>query len=133
MSDTTVVDAHSLLWYFEGNPKLSAEARRRLSDPLASLLVPVIALAEVCWTIGKSSSVVTVDEVRHGVTTDSRFIIVPLDADLVFAAAVLPARLEMHDRMIVATAARAYRRDPSAKLLTADVEIQRAGVVPTVW
>jgi PIN domain nuclease of toxin-antitoxin system len=133
MSDITVVDAHPLLWYFEGNPKLSSEARRRLSDPAASLLLPAIALAEVCWTIGKSNSVVTVDEVRHGVTTDSRFTIVPLDADLVFAAAGLPATLEMHDRMIVATAARAHRQDPSAKLLTADAEIRQSAIVPTVW
>jgi PIN domain nuclease of toxin-antitoxin system len=133
MSDVTVVDAHPLLWYFEGNSKLSAEGRRRLSDPLANLIVPTIALAEVCWTIGKSKSIVTVEDVRDGVTSDARFTIVPLDTDLVFAAAVLPAQLEMHDRMIVATAARAHRRDPSVKLLTADADIQRSGLVPTIW
>ncbi|HEV2294640.1 MAG TPA: PIN domain-containing protein [Tepidisphaeraceae bacterium] len=133
MSDTTVVDAHPLLWYFEGNPKLSADGRRRLANPLAKLLVPTIALAEVCWTIGKAKSLISVDDVRYGVTTDFRFAIVPLDTDLVFAAAVLPAQLEMHDRMIVATAARAHGRDPSVKLLTADVDIQRSGLVPTVW
>ena len=133
MSEITIVDAHPLLWYLEGNSKLSAEGRRRLSDASAILLVPSIALAEVCWTVVKMRSAVTVDEVHHGVTTDSRFTIVPLDAHLVFAAAALPARLEMHDRMIIATAARAHGSDSSAKLLTSDAEIQRAGIVPTVW
>src|SRR4051812_2313723 len=107
MTKTTVLDAHALLWYLEGNQKLSLAARQRLADPTAGLLLPTIAIAEALWILKKGQSAITSEQLQRALQRDKRFQVIPLDFELVFAAAALPDDLEMHDRMIVATAMRA--------------------------
>jgi PIN domain nuclease of toxin-antitoxin system len=46
-----VVDTHALIWFFEDNPKLGAQAKNILSDPDSQLILPTIALAETAWII----------------------------------------------------------------------------------
>ena len=53
MADKYVLDTHALIWYLEGNPKLSSRAKGIIDDPDNSLILPIIALAEAVW--GRSS------------------------------------------------------------------------------
>jgi PIN domain nuclease of toxin-antitoxin system len=133
MTGTTVLDAHALLWFLEGSEQLSPEAQRRFSNPAARLVLPAIALAEICWAIHKGRSHLRVDDVRAALASDQRLQVVPIDGDIVFAAASLPANLEMHDRLIAATTARELATDPSTVLLTFDQDLRQSRVVPTVW
>ena len=43
-----IVDAHALIWVLESNPLLGPQAKAAMDDPNAELLLPIIALAEVC-------------------------------------------------------------------------------------
>lgn len=133
MIETTVIDAHAFLWFLDGSEKLSAEGRRRLSNPDANLLFPSIAVAEACWVIAKGKSDTTLEKLRGAIESDKRIAVVPLDLELIFAAAAIPGDLEMHDRLIAATTARALAADKSVVLLTCDDPLRNANIVPTVW
>src|SRR2546427_43574 len=74
--------------------------------PEPRLLLPAMALAEAGWAIRKGKSAVTVSELRDAIALDARLSVLPLDDELVYAADALGGELEMHDRLIVATAAR---------------------------
>jgi PIN domain nuclease of toxin-antitoxin system len=72
-----VLDAHALVWMLEGNPRLGLSARAVLSDPKSSLILPVTALAEACWVVGKGrTSLVDWRTVVQSVAADSRIQII---------------------------------------------------------
>ena len=50
---TFVVDTHALVWYIDGDRRLSATAEASLDDPTATLVIPTIVLAEVRYLFGK--------------------------------------------------------------------------------
>jgi PIN domain nuclease of toxin-antitoxin system len=130
MPSDCVVDAHALLWFFEGNPKLGPDARLLLADAGNRVFVPAIALAEACRVVEKGKSKIpAVGELFDAIDDDSRMD----DRELVERSIQLTAISEMHDRLIVAAALRRYERDPSSLLVTADVSIRNSSLVPTRW
>lgn len=44
-----VLDTHPLVWYLEGNPRLSPQAKAVIDDQDNDLILPVIALAEATF------------------------------------------------------------------------------------
>ena len=56
MANECVLDAHALLWFFEGNPKLGRDARLLLADPNSRVIIPAIALAEACRVTEKGKT-----------------------------------------------------------------------------
>ncbi len=54
MANKFIVDAHALIWYLEGNPRLGKAAKDILDDSLSRLVLPVIALAEVILSLRKA-------------------------------------------------------------------------------
>jgi PIN domain nuclease of toxin-antitoxin system len=46
-----VLDAHGLIWYQEGNPRLGNNALAIMSDPASEMIVSVIALAEAAYAV----------------------------------------------------------------------------------
>jgi PIN domain nuclease of toxin-antitoxin system len=129
-----IVDAHALIWYLEGNPKLGKAAREILDDPNSVLLLPSIALAEACWAARKGRTTLSDWQmVVEAVKADSRVAVVELDFDTVELAMTLPPSLEMHDAQVVATALMRQRAGRSVKLLSVDEAITLSGLVPTLW
>jgi PIN domain nuclease of toxin-antitoxin system len=129
MASDCALDAHSLLWFFEGNPKLGADARALLADMNSRLIISAIALAEACRVVEKGKSKIpSTRDLFDAIDGDSRMRVDPVDRDLVERSINLTAIGEMHDRLIVATALR-----QSAVLLTADADIRNSGLIATRW
>lgn len=68
------------------------------------------------------------EEVIKKISKGEDFVIVPFDFPIFEEVMKLPLDLELHDRIIVATA-RIYE----AKVLTKDEKITKSGVVAVIW
>jgi PIN domain nuclease of toxin-antitoxin system len=52
MATKNIVDAHALVWYLEGNPRLGMQAKAVLDDPTSELILPDIrnsGLVQIIW------------------------------------------------------------------------------------
>jgi PIN domain nuclease of toxin-antitoxin system len=135
MADRHVLDAHALVWFLVGSPKLGANARAVLNEPNGDLYLPLIALAEACWMVEKGR-VPTIPSVAHllaAVDADHRVTLVPLDRKVLDLSVTLTSLAEMHDRQIVATALQLASMGSPVFLLTRDTDITASGLVPIVW
>ncbi len=129
-----VLDAHTVVWYLEDNPRLAQGAIDILTDPNADLYLPIIALAEVCWVVEHGrTKIPTVSHLLMDVRRDARIKLVPLDEEIVRTAFTLPAQLELHDRLIVASALHLDSPDNPSTLVTNDRDIRDSALVRTRW
>jgi PIN domain nuclease of toxin-antitoxin system len=134
MASEYVVDTHALVWFLEGNPRLGANARAVLQDPVSRLYLPVIALAEACWVVERGRCTIpSVAALLADVDADPRLAVVPLDRAILDRSHPLSAISEMHDRLIVATALQLASTGSAIPLLTCDTNITASGLVPLVW
>lgn len=127
----TIVDTHPLVWFLEGNPRLSPIARDLLSADESSLVVPSIVLAEVSYLYAKKRIVVSMPTVQTHIVNTEGCLIYPLDESVVER---LPSTLNIHDGIIVATAM--VFRDllgEDVAILTKDEEITQSGLIKTIW
>lgn len=123
------LDAHPLIWYFTGQKILSQNAKKIL-DQLFSQEV-----------VGFISSIVLL-EIFHLSLKKERFIfsqflkairlpniiIVPLDKVILSKCFLLPKKLDIHDRVIVATAL-----VNNAVILSKDSDFKMIPNLKTVW
>lgn len=128
---TVVVDTHALVWYIDGDKRLSKAAEASLDDPTASLIIPTIVLAEVRHLFAKRRIPVSFGDVVDAIEADPRCVVYPFDFACVQA---LDERLDLHDGIIAATTV-VFRDsvDPSTALVTRDSAMRAAGIVATVW
>lgn len=70
----------------------------------------------------------TFNETLNKIEEYENFEIAPLDIDVLKIADKIKANIEMHDRLIIATAI--YF---DAILITKDEQIKKSGIVSTVW
>jgi PIN domain nuclease of toxin-antitoxin system len=133
MGTRYVLDAHALIWYLEGNPRLGTSAKTILDDHASEMVVPIIALCECVHVIGKGrTKIKTADEFLEKIEQDPRFEIAPLTTEILRTS--LPLQVgEMHDRLIVATALVEKSLGRQIWLLTCDADITGSGLVPIVW
>src|SRR5438874_12494634 len=105
MADKHVLDAHTLVWFLVGSPKLDVSARAILDAPDSDLYLPLIALAEACWMVekGRVPTIPTVSQLLAAVDADRRVTLIPLDRTILDLSLSLALIGEMHDRQIVAT------------------------------
>ena len=129
MGSSHALDAHALIWYLEGNPRLSKTAYAAISEPNVHLILPVIALAEACHVVNRGKTILpSAEALLADVDADSRIFVAPLDRVIFDLSLKLAAVTEMHDRLIVATALH-YSTD----LISCDGNIVEAGLVPILW
>ena len=135
MADKHVLDAHTLVWFLVGHPKLGANARAVLEAPNSDLYLPLIALAEACWMVekGRAPTIPGVSHLLAAVDADRRVTLIPLDRAILDLSLSLAPITEMHDRQIVATALHLASSGTSVALLTRDANIIASGIVPIVW
>ncbi|MBI1930482.1 type II toxin-antitoxin system VapC family toxin [Candidatus Poribacteria bacterium] len=124
-----VTDAHSLVWYFMDDPKLSQNARDAFEGTVDSgvIIVPTIVLAEIMYISRKGKIPITFEDTLSRLEGYENFWIVPLDIDILKVAANIDS-LEMHDRLIIATAL--YFDVP---LITKDEQITKSQVISVIW
>jgi PIN domain nuclease of toxin-antitoxin system len=128
---THVTDTHSLVWLLARDPRLSRAASTALQDPALHIVVPAIVLAEVRFLHAHRRITIDLSAVLthlHGLPNWSAC---PVDEEVV---KLLPATLNIHDGIIVATAL--YYRDvlgEPAAVITKDTKITASGLVTVLW
>lgn len=129
-----IVDAHPLLWFLGGIPRLSASVAAVMRDPASELVLPATAYAEACW-IAENGKVppLTAQRIRIALDADPRFVIYPLDRIVIERSQSLTAINEMHDRQIMATALVLADLGETVILLTRDANMTVSGLVPILW
>ena len=125
-----VTDTHSLVWYFTDDPRLSRKALEAFEETTREglIIVPSIVLAEIIYIAKKGKITVTFEQTLKKVEDYENFEIVALDVDVLIVVDKIEADLEMHDKIIVATALHS-----KATLITKDKPIKEAGIVSTIW
>lgn len=129
--ETYVADAHSLIWFIAQDERLSKLAERVLDQAEQAevqVLVPTIVLAEITYIAQKKKVNVAMDEVLRRIEEGDGFAVVPFDFAIFRTMLSLPQNLEIHDRIIGATA-----RSHKAKLITKDQVLRDSQEIETVW
>jgi PIN domain nuclease of toxin-antitoxin system len=73
-----ILDTHALIWFLEGNSRLSLVVKSILCDVSSELILPAIALAESLWIVSRGkTSISSVDDLLKVVKEDKRVFIYP--------------------------------------------------------
>ncbi len=125
-----VTDTHSIVWYFTEDPRLSERALEVFEKTIEEgiIIIPSIVLAEIMFIGGKGKITLTFAETLQKIDTYDNYIVAALDVEILKVAVRIKADLEMHVRLIVATAI--YH---NAFLITKDPLIRDSGVCTTIW
>ncbi|MBI5740101.1 MAG: type II toxin-antitoxin system VapC family toxin [Nitrospirae bacterium] len=125
-----VTDTHSLVWYFTDDGRLGSNALHAFqnSETEGSVIVPAVVLAEIMYIAKKGRIALSFEETLTRIEECDNFEVAPLNAEVLKIADKIDADLEMHDRLIAATA---LHHD--ATLITKDKNIALSGVVSTTW
>lgn len=101
------IDTHALVWSVDGalNYKLSSAAKQAIAEAEKTgiVYVPTIVLLEMLRLVEKGRLSLSFDEFLTGVEQSKNHQIVPFDVRLLRVAMTVQ-NLELHDRLIVATA-----------------------------
>jgi Uncharacterized protein conserved in bacteria len=125
-----VTDTHSLVWYFTDDPRLSKKALKSFEGTAkdGQVIVPAVVLAEILFIAQKGRVAIDFRETVARIEALDNFEIAPLDLEVLRMADSIEAPLEMHDKLIVATAL-CY----DSSLITRDEKITKSRAVKTVW
>lgn len=131
-----VLDTHALVWWVNGDDRLSARARDLIEQTVAAtgrrVLVSAISAWEIAMLVerGRIALAMDLDEWLQAVESLEGVALVPVSAQAAVQSATLPGDFHKDpaDRLIVALA-----REQNAVLVTADDKIQRYPHVRWAW
>ena len=131
-----VLDTHALIWWVNGDSKLSARARKVIESEMTvdggRILVSAITAWEIAMLVNKNRLVLTMDlnEWLDTVRSIDTVQFVPIDNEVAVQSVQLPGDFhpDPADRMITALA-----RHYSAMLVTSDDKIRSYRYVKTIW
>ncbi len=125
-----VSDTHSLVWYLMNDKKLSPGALHAFEQAAdeGAVIIPTVVLAEVMYIAEKGRVTISFKQTLTEIEASDIFRISPLNLEVLQVAADIGITLEMHDRLIIATA-----KVSNATLITCDTRITESGVVSTLW
>jgi predicted nucleic acid-binding protein len=129
--ETFIADAHSLAWFITQNPKISTRAVeifREAENADVEVLIPTIVLAELLYLSERKKISTSIAEMLRRVHESSGFVVVPFDWQIFEAMQHLPTELEIHDRIIAATA-KIY----GGKVITKDEQLRNTNAVEVIW
>ena len=136
MAHKYILDTHALIWFVEGNKRLSESAKAILVATNSQMVLPLIALAEAVIIIERGRTTIPdVSKFLTRVYADSRIEIFPLTLD-VFERSLTPEGLripELHDRFIVSTGLHLQDLGETIEIITKDLAITDAGVLSVIW
>jgi PIN domain nuclease of toxin-antitoxin system len=125
------LDTHSMAWYIHepSKKRLSKKALEtiRFAERTGIVYIPAIALLELLRLVEKGKIPIPFVEVLGDLERSGTHEIVPLDIELIRIAMEIQ-ELELHDRLIVATAIMT-----DSVLISKDREIMEASGVSVVW
>jgi PIN domain nuclease of toxin-antitoxin system len=125
-----VTDTHSIVWYFTDDPRLSRHALEVFEKTIREgvIIIPTVVLAEIMYIAGKGKITLTFDETLQKIDSYENFIVAALDVQILKVAEKIKVDLEMHDKLMAATAL--YY---NASLITRDPLITKSGACTTIW
>ena len=131
-----VLDTHVLIWWVNGDNKLSARAQKVIESEMTvedgKILVSAITAWEIAMLINKNRLALTMDlnEWLDTVISIDAVQFVPVDNEVAIQSVQLPGDFhpDPADRMITALA-----RHYSAVLVTSDDKIRNYKHVKTIW
>ncbi|MEZ4735028.1 MAG: PIN domain-containing protein [Caldilineaceae bacterium] len=136
MAHKYILDTHALIWFAEGNKRLSEPAKTILAGADSQLVLPIIALAESALIIERGrTTIADSGKFLTRIYADSRIEIFPLTLD-VFERSLSAEGLripEFHDRFIVSTGLHLQDMGETVEIVTKDRAITDAGVLPVIW
>ena len=136
MAHKYILDTHALIWFAEGNKRLSEPAKAILAATNSQMVLPIIALAEAALIIEKGRTTISdMSKLLNRVYADTRIEIFPLTLD-VFERSLTPEGLQMpelHDRFIVSTGLHLQDLGDTVEIITKDQAITDAGVLSVIW
>lgn len=136
MAHKYIVDTHALIWFLEGNKRLSQPAKAIMVAADSEMVLPLIALAEATVIIEKGRTTIPdVSQFLTKVYADPRLEIYPLTLEifqrsLTSEGSNIP---EMHDRFIVSTGLYLQDLGHTIAILTKDESITDADVLHVIW
>lgn len=127
---TYVIDTHTLIWFAEGNSRLSATAKTALTDISVQIIVPIV-LVEARYLFAAKRIKISLAELYQEVLNFANCAIYPLDEEVVDR---IPENLNIHDAIITATAL-VYRDviGHQVKLVTKDGRIRDSRLIDVLW
>ena len=132
--DKYIVDAHALIWYIEGNPKLGKQAKIAFDDSKSVLILPIIALAETIDIVQKGrTKIPDVTILLSRIFSDLRIEIEPLTIEILQESLNNLAVPEIHDRLVTSTALLLDKQGFKVAVLTKDQSIIDSKLVRIVW
>lgn len=125
-----VTDTHSLVWYFTENPRLSRKALKvfEKTEKEGTIIIPAVVLAEMMYIAKKGRITMSFAETVKKIEESENFEITPLDLAILKKADEIDYELEMHDRLIAATALFF-----DAPILTKDQTIKESKLCSVIW
>lgn len=136
MAHKYILDTHALIWFVEGNTRLSESAKAVIAAADSQMIFPLIAMAEAAVIIERGRTTISdVSKFLARVYADTRIEIFPLTLD-VFERSLTPEGLripELHDRFIVSTGLHLQDLGETVEIVTKDQAITDAGVLPVIW
>jgi len=136
MAHKYILDTHALVWFVEGNKRLSESAKAVIAAADSQMVLPLIALAEAAIIIERGRTTISdVSKFLARVYADTRIEIFPLTLD-VFERSLTPEGLripELHDRFIVSTGLHLQDLGETVEIVTKDQAITDAGVLSVIW
>lgn len=126
-----LLDTHALVWFLAKDKRLSEQVRDVIQDPLATLIVPAIVLAEAKHIADRKRIPVSFGEVLSSITSSPNYTVAPLDIPTI---GYLPDNLDIHDALVVATALHVGQLyNDEVVILTMDLRITESPLTKTLW
>lgn len=126
-----LADTVAIIRHLRGHPALGPQAAQILRETDAGshhVYLSAITLMEVLYLSEAKRVDVHLDELIRHVSGSVNYEIVPVNADVVLAAAEVDDVPELHDRIIVGTA-----KWLGVPILTGDEIISKSGHAQTIW
>lgn len=129
-----LLDTHSLIWWFDNDPRLSTSAKRTIDTEQQTGLIGISSFS--CWEIALLASrrkIYLTNEIRAwpgAITAISRVRFIPVDNNIAVASIYLPGKLNKDpaDRIIVATAMQL-----NIPIVTTDARTRAYPYVQPIW
>ncbi|MDM8557688.1 PIN domain-containing protein [Candidatus Parabeggiatoa sp. HSG14] len=126
-----LADSVALIRHLRKHRRLGQQARKILQEADAeehTIFVSAVSLMEILYLAQAKKITVDLAEVMTLISNSPNYTLVPIDADVVLAAATVDDAPELHDRILVGTA-----KHLQVPILTSDQIITQSSHVQTVW
>lgn len=124
-------DTHPLVWHLRRSKRLRPKARalfEQTDQGQAQIIIPAIVFVEVMYLAEHNRITTQLFEVTELIKISTNYLIRPLDEVIIAEAQTLARTIELHDRLIAATA-----KALGVPLITKDEELRRLSVIQTIW